>query len=59
MRLAHNSQTKQFKGSTYVEFKNLEGDLEAVRKSSRPFGLTINRQPCFMDYGEGTVKEYF
>ena len=59
VRLARNYQTKQFKGFAYVEFKNPEGALEAVRKASKPFGLTIGGRPCFVDYDEGTVKGSF
>ena len=58
MRLDRNYQTKEFKEFSYVEFKNPEGSLEAMRKASSPFGLTIGGWTFFVDYYEGTVKGY-
>ena len=46
-------------GFGYVEFKEPEFALAAVKQASKPFGLTVSGRPVFVDFEEGKAKMSF
>jgi nucleolin len=52
----------KIKGFGYVTFKEPESALNAVNKAAKPFGLTMNDRPLFVDFdekGEKGIKNSF
>ena len=58
VRISRN-QNSDSKGFGYVEFKEPEFALAAVKQASKPFGLTVSGRPVFVDFEEGKAKMSF
>jgi hypothetical protein len=42
-----------------VEYKNPEGAHGVVNKAAKPFGMTVKRWPCVVNYDEVSMKGSF
>jgi nucleolin len=58
IRIARHNSNRQSRGFAYVEFKQLESAVKAV-KASASGGLIIRSRPCLVDYDHGTVQKSF
>ena len=58
VRLVTN-QNNQVKGFAYVSYKTTDAAMAAVKKASKPFGLTVKGRPVFVDFEENKAKNSF
>jgi nucleolin len=58
IRIARHNSNRQSRGFAYVEFKQMESAVKAV-KAAATGGLIIRSRPCLVDYDHGTVQKSF
>jgi nucleolin len=65
IRIARHNSNRQSRGFAYVEFKQLESAVKAVKAAAASSssggggGLIIRSRPCLVDYDHGTVQKSF